>query len=451
MSCVTSSIINKIDWSNNLYLELDEIFFGEYATNLDEVEEISSGTNLLSPPTVITNSIKDIGDKGEKINYYSSPLGQDTLRESIKLFERVLSDFNMPESYRCVVTSGAADGLRIVFDFLKKRGLDKVLTLGPQYSIVYQSINLAGLSFIESSGCEEKFLPNPKSINSIINTRIIDIIFLTQPNNPTGEMYSEKEFKEIVALCKKNDIFLVYEKLGSDIQIDKYNFNNYYGKILSQENFWNNTIIIDSFSKRRSISGLRLGYILGDKDLESFANLIRFGDCPPLIGNDGVCMDLIVSSIIHLREKYVCSVDEALGIMQRKVDLAKFKDFITKPSLIQIIEKHYEEIEFLYKTINNNLTEFQNKLNNYIEGITSMDGGSNCLVAFKNKGLTEKENALFLYEQGRIISYPLGCFFTDQSISKNISDKFWFRLSTAIYPEQFKEIIVRLKKTLDGG
>ncbi|WP_167553340.1 pyridoxal phosphate-dependent aminotransferase [Evansella clarkii] len=432
-------------------MELDEIFFGEKATELDEVEEISSGTNLLSPPTVITNSIKDIGDKGEKINYYSSPLGQDSLRESIKLFERVLSDFNMPESYKCVVTSGAADGLRIVFDFLKKRGFDNVLTLGPQYSIVFQTISLSGLGLIESSGCEGKFLPNPKSIDSIINTRDIDILFLTQPNNPTGEMYSEKEFKEIVTICKKNNIFLVYEKLGADIQIDKYNLNNYYGMILSQENFWNNTIIIDSFSKRRSISGLRLGYILGDKGLESFANLIRFGDCPPLIGNDGVCRDLIVSSIIHLKEKNKCSINEAIRILQRKVDLSKFKEFITNPSLNQIIEKHYEEIVFMYKTINNNLKVFQIELNNYIEGITSLDGGSNCLVGFENKGLTEKENALFLYEQGKVISYPLGCFFIDQTMSKNISDKFWIRLSTAMYPEQFEEIIVRLKKTLGGG
>ncbi|MBG9548460.1 MULTISPECIES: pyridoxal phosphate-dependent aminotransferase [Cytobacillus] len=450
---VTGNIIKKINWKNNLYLFLDDIFFGKNSYDINEIVEISSGTNLLSPPSIIINSIKDIGNKGQKINYYSSPLGQDVLRESILIYENVLSNFSLPKSYKSVVTNGAADGLRIVFNYLKSKGKSRVLTLGPQYSIVYQIINLSNLEFIESSGIGETFLPSSESIKSIISSSECDILFMTQPNNPTGEVYSTEEFRKIIRVAKENDLILVYEKLGSDIQIGDFNSEVEYGRVINEENYWKNTIIIDSFSKRRAISGLRIGYILGEKELEDHANLVRFGDCPPLIGNEGIFKDLIMSAIIHIAEREKLPLYASLSSLKsnHEINTKDIIDFLESPSLIPLIETHYKEIEYLYRNIYDNLNRFKLKFKDYIKGSTSMTSGANCLIALDIPSISEKEAAILLYESGKTITYPLGCFFIDQSLSRRISDKFWFRLSTAMEYDDFDKIISKLDNFLMSG
>lgn len=448
---VKGKLIKKIDWNRNLYLELDELFFGNGAFNLDEVVEVSSGTNLLAPPSIILDSIKDVGKHGEKINYYSSPLGQDDLREAVMLYESVLSGFNLPNNKKSVITTGAADALRIVFSYLKENGKQRVLTLGPQYSIVYQIITLSGLELIESSGINSSFLPNIDSIKELINTTNCDVLFLTQPNNPSGQIYSESDIKEIIKLAQLNNLVIVYEKLGSDIQINNFNRGNNYGSIITEMNFWDNIILIDSFSKRRSISGIRLGYFIGSKQLEKYANLTRFGDCPPLIGNDGVTKDLLISAVIHLAETKKLNYPEAIQYILRKynIDSDNIFKFLTSKDIYELIELHRYEIEKMYVTIHYNLANFKKCLSNYILEVSNMDSGSNCLVAFENFPKSEKEMATQLYLEEKIITYPLGCFFIDQSLSKQISNKFWFRLSTAMDSKSFNRIIEKLEKQLN--
>jgi aspartate aminotransferase len=87
---------------------------------------------------------------------------------------------------------------------------------------------------------------------------------INTPNNPTGAIYSENQLREIANLCVENDIFIlsdeIYEKLIYDgekhISIGT----------LSQE-IKDKTILINGVSKSFAMTGWRIGYAAGPKDI----------------------------------------------------------------------------------------------------------------------------------------------------------------------------------------
>lgn len=446
MACILGKNIEEINWKDNIYIQLDKIFFAD--ENEKEVYEISSGTNLFNPPRIILDSIENIVRGKEKINYYSSPLGNSKLRNCITIYESIVSNFQLPISKTAVVTSGAADALRLVFKFLKYKGKKNILVLGPQYSIVYQTMVGENINFVESTNMDKGFLPKSEDIEKILNSYSFDAIFMTQPNNPSGELYSSSELDNIVRLIKEREMFLIYEKIGSDIQINDFNKKQSYGDIFTKYNAWENIFIIDSFSKKRAISGLRVGYVICDYEVEEFITYNRFGDCPSLVANIGLCKDLIFSGIIHYSEVNKVSLDEST-----KIILNKFKNYYDK-SLIdkldnQVIQRHREYIAATYKTIHDNSSLFIEKLSPYILDYTLMDSGSNILVKFKLPYSDEKEYARYIFNNANIITYPLGCFFIDKDISMNKSQDYWIRVSTALPYTDFFILIDKFKKFLD--
>lgn len=415
-----STYIQKINWKVTEYMYLDKIFFPDIFTEVPL--ELSSGTNLLKPSEIILNSIN--AASYDDYNYYSSPLGNNEIRNSILKFEEQYFNKEFPKNIRASLTSGAADALRLTFQYLYGIGKRKVLVLGLQYPIIFQNITNAGIQYHQliTNNIHQGYLPTIQEILAHYSECKFDTLFLTQPNNPAGSIYTELEFNKIVKFAKGNNIFIVYEKIGSDLPFDIMSGERINHSSLVDSNYLS-YIIIDSFSKKRAISGLRLGYIVAGKDFIEFINYNRFGDCPTLIGQNGLEEDIkITTEIVKINGEYSSSQNHAQ-------------------------KKQIKYLENMYGIYKKNLHYFKKKMKDFILNVSPYNGGFNVVVEL-NIHCDEIKFALDLFNETKIIIYPIGCFEVRDMVEiekRNLQ----FRLSLAEDSKNFKPKVNQFRRFIN--
>ena len=89
------------------------------------------------------------------------------------------------------------------------------------------------------------------------------MLIVNSPNNPSGAVIEDDEFVRIAALCKKNDIWILSDECYSKFLYDgRRPFS-----IASYPEFKANVVIAGSLSKTYAMTGWRIGYVLGPREV----------------------------------------------------------------------------------------------------------------------------------------------------------------------------------------
>ncbi len=113
------------------------------------------------------------------------------------------------------------------------------------------------------------------------------IIYLANPNNPTGSMFSKEEFLNFFAQVPKNILVLLDEAYFSYCNdFSEYPNGLQIFKELSKEEK-SNLIIIRTLSKHLGLAGLRVGYAFGDEDLINVLYKVKLPFEPNLLAQEG--------------------------------------------------------------------------------------------------------------------------------------------------------------------
>jgi aspartate/methionine/tyrosine aminotransferase len=87
------------------------------------------------------------------------------------------------------------------------------------------------------------------------------IIAITQPNNPTGEIYKPEEIERLLKVAAEKDILVISDELFSDLVMDtSYRFTAS-DKIAHDLDGMKNVVCIKAYSKNRNLPGFRIGYL----------------------------------------------------------------------------------------------------------------------------------------------------------------------------------------------
>ena len=183
--------------------------------------------------------------------HYTHSLGDIELRKSIcKLYK---DEYNVTVDPECIViTSGSSAA--ILLALMTICGVnDEVILSNPGYAC-YGNFILACnavpiyVPVSDSNGFQYNMADIQKSITE--RTRAI---MVNSPMNPTGTLVSDEVFKQLAAI-------------GIPIISDEiYHGLVYEGRARSVLEFTNNAIVVNGFSKRFAMTGLRLGYIIAPK------------------------------------------------------------------------------------------------------------------------------------------------------------------------------------------
>lgn len=157
-----------------------------------------------------------------------------------------------------LITSGGSEALLFSFMTLCDPG-DEIIVPEPYYTNVHSFARMANINIVPvTSLLENDFaLPPLDEIEDKITKKTMAIL-LCSPNNPTGHVYSPHEFKIILEMCEKHDIFLIVDEVYREFCYDDAEFTS----ILRFEDYSDRVICVDSFSKRFSMCGARVGALI---------------------------------------------------------------------------------------------------------------------------------------------------------------------------------------------
>ena len=180
-----------------------------------------------------------------------------------------------------LITTGGSEALQFVLMTLCDP-YDEFIIPEPYYTNVATFANIAMVTLrpVTSSSDDNFVLPSISEFEKKINKKTMGIL-LCSPNNPTGHVYSPEELRNLLELCRKHDIFLVVDEVYREFCYDGKAFTS----VLSFPEYQDRVICIDSFSKRFSMCGARVGAIvsLNHEVIESALKLAQARLCPPAV------------------------------------------------------------------------------------------------------------------------------------------------------------------------
>ena len=169
-----------------------------------------------------------------------------------------------------VVSSGAKNAITNALLAILNPG-DDVLIPKPYWVSYPEMIKLVNANpvFIETSKENEfKLTKDILQKNITPKTRML---FLNNPSNPTGTVYSKEELLEIAEICLKNDIYILADEI-----YERICYKDKFVSIASLSNEIKNiTITINGFSKSFSMTGLRIGYSASNKEIAKAISTIQ--------------------------------------------------------------------------------------------------------------------------------------------------------------------------------
>ena len=97
-------------------------------------------------------------------------------------------------------------------------------------------------------------------------------IVVNSPNNPTGSIYSKKELMEIADFAKKYDLYIISDEMYEKLT---YGDNKHISIASLNEDAFNRTIVVNGLSKAYAMTGWRVGYAAGKKEIIKLMNNIQ--------------------------------------------------------------------------------------------------------------------------------------------------------------------------------
>lgn len=159
-----------------------------------------------------------------------------------------------------LILAGAKEGLSLAPLVLLNSG-DIALVPDPAYPVYKRSVVLAG-GKVEAFPLlrEYNWLPDLKRVKVKANTKMI---FLNYPNNPTGALAPKKFLDELLDFAYDNNVAVCQDMAYSEITFDGVRSHS----LLEIDSAKRIALEFFSFSKTYSLTGWRLGFVVGNKDL----------------------------------------------------------------------------------------------------------------------------------------------------------------------------------------
>ena len=201
--------------------------------------------------------IKDAAIQAINDNYnsYSPVNGYADLREAIcRKFKRDNNlDYNINQ---VVVSTGAKQSIANVAMVLLNPG-DEVLLPAP-YWVSYSAISiLAEATYVEiPSTIETDFKITPEQLEAAITPKT-KMIFFNSPNNPSGTVYTEAEYRALAKVLEKHpQIYILSDEIYELINYGAPNFS-----FAAIKSMYDRTITVNGVAKAFAMTGWRIGYI----------------------------------------------------------------------------------------------------------------------------------------------------------------------------------------------
>jgi aspartate aminotransferase len=263
------------------------------------IYHLNIGQPDIATPEVMLNAIKNIEFK---VWAYTPSEGTASYRDKLSEYYNKL-DYNItPENI--LVTNGGSEAITFAMQTCLDPG-DEIIIPEPFYAnyngfacmaeVVIKPI----MSYIDNGFA----LPPIEEFEKIITPKT-KAIFICNPNNPTGYLYSRAELESLKEICLKHDLFLFCDEAYREFCYDDREFIS----PMHLEGLDQHVIVLDTVSKRYSACGARLGCLL-TKNREVYNAALKFAQArlsPPAVAQIAAtaAVDTPNSYFIEVKKEY---------------------------------------------------------------------------------------------------------------------------------------------------
>lgn len=193
--------------------------------------------------------------------FYTSNSGLKELKEEICHYTKRKQGVTYDPNHEVLVTVGGSEAIDIGLRAMLNPG-DEVLIPQPSYVSYEPCAVLAGgvPVIIELKG-ENEFRLTAQELEDAITDKT-KVLILPFPNNPTGAIMERKDLEAIAEVIRRHDIFVMSDEIYAELT-----YKEKHVSIVEIEGMQERTILINGFSKAFAMTGWRLGYACGPREI----------------------------------------------------------------------------------------------------------------------------------------------------------------------------------------
>lgn len=365
----------------------------DLAKGKEDVISFVLGEPDFDTPKSIVEEAKKALDEGK--THYTDNAGILPLREeiskSVKKYDRVAYN---PEN-EILICTGAMQAIYLTMAVLLNPG-DEVLISNPCYANYYGQVSMNyGVPVPVPVYEEDDFNFTYENLKKYVTPKT-KAILLNSPNNPTGAVATRKVMEDVAKIAIENDLYVIYDAVYKHLLYDGIDYIN----IAELDGMRERTIYIDSFSKTYAMTGWRIGYLAGPKEIVSLMPKLQE----------------FMPSCISTFTQYAAI--EALRSGQSAIDSMN-REYTSRRKLL------LEKIESIDKI-----------------SCRAPKGAFYAFINIKKTGLGSQEFAERLLEQQNVVVAP-GVAFGDEGEG-------YIRISYATSTENIQEGMNRMKRFVDS-
>ena len=173
----------------------------------------------------------------------------------------LISNYKKLNKDELVLCNGTDELIDLVIRVFCEPGKDKVITLTPTYGMYEVSAEINNVNIIKVD-LDHNFQIDIEKVKSQFDD-LTKIIFITNPNNPTGNCFNEDSIIEII------------ESFNGIVFIDEAYIDYSNNSLISKLNMYQNLIISQTFSKALGLAGIRLGVGYSNSNLISYLKKVK--------------------------------------------------------------------------------------------------------------------------------------------------------------------------------
>lgn len=241
-------------------------------------------------PKVITDAVKTAIDKEEN-QKYGAFRGKPELKESIRKFYKRTYGVTL-EDDNIAILFGTKNAL-VNFPLSHIDPGAGIMLPNPGYADYITAVELAGARLIDMPLLKENnYLPDFDALSDELEDT--DLIYLNYPSNPLGAAADQTFFDDVIKRFKGSKTEIVH-----DFAYAAFGYNEKHPSILTSDPNFDTAIEIYSLSKGFNMSGYRIGFAAGNKDMIESIN--KFQDHTNA-GVFGVTQDAAIAALDNADE-----------------------------------------------------------------------------------------------------------------------------------------------------
>lgn len=258
MPATKPSLMNRL---NNNFARLKPVGIREFDAKASKVPGIVKLT-LGEPDFNVPDAMKEAAVKSINDNdsHYAPGVGTLALRKAIVHFLNDRYQLNYDPNGEIAVTIGATQGIYASLAALINPG-DEVMIATPTFPLYMAVTTILGGHVVEINTSADDFVLTPAKLKAAIADHpAAKALILNYPSNPTGVTYTAGQIEELAGAVKDTDLVVIADEIYSELVYDGHHTS--IAKFIPDQ-----TLILNGASKSHAMTGYRIGFIAGPKQL----------------------------------------------------------------------------------------------------------------------------------------------------------------------------------------